>query len=69
MKTIIQKDMTLKDEFSRSVAPNMLLENSGEIVQEGMKRLSHSGNNFQLWMCLVMKVKFNAIKKKSCIGT
>ena len=58
-----QKDMTLKDEFFRSVVPNMLLENSGEIVQERMKRLSQSGNNFQLWMCLVMKVKSNAVKK------
>ena len=57
-----QKDMTLKDEFSRSLVPNMLLENSGEIVQEGMKRLSQSGNNFQLWMFLVAKVKFNAIQ-------
>ena len=40
----------------------MLLEISGEIVQEGMKRLSQSGN-FQLWVCLVMKVKSDAVKK------
>ena len=56
-----QKDMTLKDEFSRSLVPNMLLENSGEIVQEGMKRLSQSGNNAQLWLCLVVKVKSDAV--------
>ena len=40
----------------------MLLEKSGEIVQERMKRLSQSGNNTQLWMCLVVKVKSDAIK-------
>jgi len=37
----------------------MLLEKSGEIAPEGMKRLSHSGNNAQLWMHLV---KSDAIK-------
>ena len=37
-----QKDMTLKDELPRLVVPNMLLEKSGEIIPEGMKRLSQS---------------------------
>ena len=41
----------------------MLLEESGEIASEGMKRLSQSGNNVQLWMCLVVKVKSDAVKK------
>ena len=40
----------------------MLLEKSKEIVPEGMKRLSESGNNTQLWMCLVVNVKSSAIK-------
>ena len=40
----------------------MLLESNGEIVPEGMKRLSQSGNNAQLWMCLVVKVKSNAAR-------
>ena len=40
----------------------MLLEKSGEIVPEGVKRLSQSGNNAQLWMCLVVKVKSDAVK-------
>ena len=40
----------------------MLLEESREIVPEGMKRLSQSENNAQLWMCLVMKVKSDAVK-------
>ena len=41
----------------------MLLEKSGEIAPEGMKRLSKSENNPQLWMCLVVKAKSDAVKK------
>ena len=40
----------------------MLQEESGEIAPEGMKRLSQTGNDAQLWMCLVVKVKSYAIK-------
>ena len=43
-----QNDITLKDELPRSV-PNMLLEKSGEITPERMKRQSQSKNT-QLWM-------------------
>ena len=43
----------------------MLLEKSGEIVPEGMKRLSQNKNNTQLWMWLVMEVKSDAMK--NCI--
>ena len=39
----------------------MLLEKSEEIASEEMKRLSKSGNNVQLWMCLVVKVKPDAV--------
>ena len=56
--------MTLKDEL-----PSMLLEKSEEITPEGMKRLSQSGNNSQTWICLVVKVKSDAVKKKYCIET
>ena len=45
-----QKDLALKDEHSRSVVPNMLLEISGEITPERMKGWSQSKNNTQLWM-------------------
>ena len=45
-----QKDMTLKDELPRSVGVNMLLQKSGEITPERMKRQSQSKNNTQLWM-------------------
>ena len=42
--------------------PNMLLEISGEITPERMKRWSQSENNTQLWMGLVMEVKSDAAK-------
>ena len=45
----------------------MLLEKSEEIAPQGMKRLSQSRNNAQLWMCLL--VKSNVCKEKYCIGT
>jgi len=57
-----QKIRTLKDELPRSVSANMLLEISGEITPERMKRWSQSRNNTQLWMGLVMEVKSDAVK-------
>ena len=45
-----QKDKTLKDELPRSVGAQMLLEISGEITPERMKRWSKSENKAQLWM-------------------
>ena len=41
----------------------MLLEKSGEIAPERMQRLGQSRNDVQLWVCLVVKVKFDAVKK------
>ena len=46
----------------------MLLDVSGEITPERMKRLSQSGNSSQLWLCLGVKVKSDAVRKY-CIGT
>ena len=43
----------------------MLLEKSGEVTPEGMKRLSQSDKNTQSWMCLVVKVKSDAIKNST----
>ena len=40
----------------------MLEEKSGEIAPEKMKRLSQSRNSAQLWLCLVVRVKSDAIK-------
>ena len=44
-----QNDRILKEELPRSVR-DMLLEISGEITPERMKRQSQSKNNTQLWM-------------------
>ena len=41
---------------------NMLLEKSRDIAPESKKRLTQSRNNAQLWMCLVVKVKSDAVK-------
>ena len=38
----------------------MLLEKSRKIVPEGKKRLSQSGNNAHVGMCLMMIVKSDA---------
>ena len=57
-----QKDRTLKDELPRSVGANMLLEKSGEITPDRMKRRNQSKNNAQLGMRRVMEVKSNDVK-------
>ena len=47
---------------------DMLLGKSGKqllIAPERMKRLGQSGNNAQLWMCLVVKVKSDAVKNNT----
>ena len=54
--------MALKDELPRLVGAKYT---TGEIAPEGIKRPSQSGNNAQLWMCLVVKVKSNAVKNSS----
>ena len=45
-----QKDMTLKDKLPRSIGAHLLLEISGKITPEGMKRWNQSKNNTQLLM-------------------
>ena len=57
-----QKDRTLKDELPRLVAPNMLLEISGEITPERMKGWNQSKNNTLWWMGLEIEARFNAVK-------
>ena len=54
-----QKDRTLKDEFPKSRGTPY---GTGEISPEGMKRLSQRGNNTQLWMCLMVKVKSDTVR-------
>ena len=53
-----QKDRILKDELPGWSVPNVLLEISGQIL-EGW---SHSKNNTQLWMGLVIEARFDAVK-------
>ena len=42
--------------------PNMLLDKSREITPERKKTWTQSKNNTQLWMRLVIEVKFYAVK-------
>ena len=51
-----QKRKTLKGEPPRLVSFQMLLRKGRKATKEGMKRLSQSENNTQLWMYLVVKV-------------
>ena len=64
-----QKDITLKNELPLSCpgqkVSSMPQRKSGGkllIAPERMKWLGQSGNNTQLWIYLVMKVKSNAVK-------
>ena len=43
----------------------MILDKIREIAPEGAKTLSQSRNDAQLWMFLVVKVKFNAVKNNT----
>ena len=45
--------------------PNVLLEKSGEIPPERMKRMSQSENNARLWVRLAMEVKSDAVKNNT----
>ena len=40
----------------------MLLEKSGEIASEKNEQMEPKKNNTQLWMWLVMDIKFDAVK-------
>ena len=57
-----QKDMTLEDEPPGQQVYNRILGKRGEIAPKRMKRLDERGNDTQLWTCLVVKVKSDAIK-------
>ena len=45
--------------------PNMLVEISGEITPERMKRQSQSKTNTELWIWLVVEVKYSAVKNNT----
>ena len=54
--------MAMKNEISRLVGANMLLEKSRETAPEGMKRWSRSENKERLWLWQVMEIKSDAVK-------
>ena len=61
-----QKDITSEDEppLGQKVSNMLLGKSRGQlpIAPVRMKQLGQSGNNAQLWMCLVVKVKSDAVK-------
>ena len=57
-----KNDRILKEELTRSVGAQMLLEISGERTPEKMKGWSQSKNNTQLWMGLVIEARSDAVK-------
>ena len=57
-----QKDMTLKDEFLRSVGDQYAPGEKWRNNSERMERQSQSKNVIQLWMSLTVEVKFDAVK-------
>ena len=60
--------MILEDELLGWNVSSMLLEKSGEQllkVPVRMKQLVQSRTNAQLWMCLMVKVKSDAVKNNT----
>jgi len=54
--------MILEDECPGQYMSTATGEEMGEIAPERMKRLGQNGNDTQHWMCLLVKVKSNAVK-------
>ena len=54
--------MTLEDELARLVGTEYATGEKWKIAPERMKMLRQNGNNAQLWMCLVVQVKSDAVK-------
>ena len=58
-----QKDMTLEDELPRSEGEQYAAgEEQRAIAPERVKQMGQSRNDAPLWVCLVVKVKFNDVK-------
>ena len=54
--------MTLKDELPMLLGAQYATGEEQRNSSRGMKKLSQSKNNVQLWMCLVVEVKSDAVK-------
>ena len=59
-----QKGMRLKGELPRPIGAQYVTVKKWRHAPDGMKGLRQSRNSAQLWMCLVVKVKSNSVKKK-----
>ena len=57
-----QQYTKMKDELSRLVGAQYATGEEQRNSSRGMKKLNQSKNNVQLWMCLVMEVKSDAVK-------
>ena len=57
-----QKDITLKGELPRSVGAQHATGEEWRNSSRKNEEAESSGNNAQVWMCLVVKIKSDAIK-------
>ena len=60
-----KKIMTAEDELPRSEGVHYVAGEEQKITPGRMKRLGKSRNDFQLWMCLVVKVKSDVVKNNT----
>ena len=58
-----QKSMRAEDEPPRLVGTQYATGEEWRNSSRRMQRLGQSRNDVQLWVCLVVKVKFDAVKK------
>ena len=56
------KDRTLKEELSRSLGAQYATGDQWRNNSKRMKRWSQNKNNTQLWMCLVIEARSDAVK-------
>ena len=57
-----QRDMTLDNELPKSAGAQYATGEEWRNSPEGMKRLSQIKSSTNVWMCLVVKVKSDAVK-------
>ena len=57
-----QRDMTLDNELPKSAGAQCATGEEWRNSPEGMKRLSQIKSSTNVWMCLVVKVKSDAVK-------
>ena len=63
-----QKDMTLEDDPPRLVGVQYATGEEQKKVPKRMKGMSQSGNDAQLWMYLLVKLKPDAVKNNIAPG-